>query len=318
MKMSGNPTMTPITATLLRGAFALLLAVLIALAGSAGDVSAKTKGTYMTTGKYADVNGLKMYYEVHGTGEPLVVLHGGFMNIEAMGPLVPALAQNRKVIAVELEGHGRTADLDRPLSYEQFADDVAGLIRQLGIKQADIFGFSMGGATAVRLAIKHPDLVRKLVVVSAGYDRASFYPSIIAQWPGMSVEGFKGTPMEQAHMEKAPDPKHWRVFVGKMKNFMMSFKGWPASDVQAIKAPVLLVIADADLIRPEYAVEMFRLLGGARPHGGMGPLPASQFAVVPGTTHFNILYRTDLLLPMVTPFLDAKVQPATQAPAAAR
>lgn len=256
-------------------------------------------------GNYATVNGLKMYYEIHGTGRPLVLLHGGFMVIEALGTLLPALAQNRQVIAVELEGHGRTADLDRPLSYDQMAEDVAGLIRQLGIKQADLFGFSLGGLIALRLTVRYPELVRKLVLVSAIYSNEGYYPATMAGWPTMSAEAFAGSPAEQLYTQVAPNPAHWPVFIDKIKHTMMSFKGWPASDIQSIKLPTLLLLGDADLVRPEYAVEMFRLLGGAREDGGMQGVPDSQLAILPGTTHFDILDRLDLLLPIVTPFLDA-------------
>ena len=256
-----------------------------------------------TAGSYALVNGLNMYYEIHGEGQPLVLLHGGFMVIEALEPLLSTLAQRYRVIAVELEGHGRTADLDRPLSVDQMAHDVAGLLRQLGFAQTDVFGFSMGGRVALRLTIQHPDLVRKLVVVSAGYSNDGFYPMTMTGWPSLSHEALAGTPMQQAYAERAPDPSRWPGFVGKVREAMMSFKGWPPEEIRAIKAPTLLVLGDADFIRPEYAVEMFRLLGGAPEHGGMGDLPQSQLAVLPGTTHFTILDRTDLLLPIITPFL---------------
>jgi len=259
---------------------------------------------------YASVNGLKMYYEVHGAGRPLLLLHGGFMSIDAMGAILPALAKIRQVIAVELEGHGRAADLDRPLSLGQMAEDVVDLLGQLKIKQADIFGFSMGGGVALRIAIQNPDLVRKLVVVSSGYSNEGAYPSITASWPNMSPEWFVGTPMETEYTRLAPNPKHFSVFVGKMKDMMLSATDLPASDIQSIKAPTLLVLGDADIIRPEHAVEMFRLLGGARPDGGMGGVPDSQLAVLPGTTHFSIITRTDLLMPVVTPFLDAPMPKA--------
>jgi pimeloyl-ACP methyl ester carboxylesterase len=247
-----------------------------------------------------------MYYEIHGTGRPLLLLHGAFMTIDALGPILPALAQTRQVIAVELEGHGHTADLDRPLSVEQMAEDVAGLLEQIRIKQADVFGFSLGGMTALRLAMRHPNLVRKLVIVSASYNREGFYPAIIAMWPDMSAEGFAGSPGEQAYLQSAPNPKHWPVFIEKMKHFMMSFQGWPAAEVQSIKAPTLILLGDTDLIRPEAAIDMFRLLGGCKPDGGMsGGLPTSRLAMLPATTHFTILSRTDLLLPLITPFLDS-------------
>jgi pimeloyl-ACP methyl ester carboxylesterase len=256
-------------------------------------------------GAYATVNGLRMYYELHGEGKPLLLLHGGFMTIEALEPLLSALAQTRQVIAVELEGHGRTVDLDRPLSQNQMAEDVAGLLEQLGITQTDIFGYSLGGQTALRLAVRRPSLVRKLVIVSAPYSKDGYYPSIVASWPSMSPEALAGTPMEQAYMQTAPNPDHWPVFVDKMSRALIDFPGWPQSDIQAIAAPTLLVIGDADLIRPEHTVEMFRLLGGARADGGMNGVPASQMAILPGTTHFSILYRVDLLLPIALPFLDA-------------
>jgi pimeloyl-ACP methyl ester carboxylesterase len=262
----------------------------------------------MTAG-YATVNGLKMYYEIHGSGQPLVVLHGGFMSIDAMGPLVPRLADSRQVIAVELEGHGRTADLDRPLSMDQMADDVTGLLDHLGIPPADVFGFSMGGMTALRMAMTYPARVRKLVVVSAGYNEDSFFPSMRAAWPQTTAAALAGTPMEQVYLTTAPEPTHWPVFVRKMMAMLSTFKGWSKEDVRSIKAPTLLVVGDVHDIRPEHVVELFRLLGGAPEHSRFDELPETRLAVLPGTTHFEIVYRTDLLVPMVNGFLDASGPP---------
>jgi pimeloyl-ACP methyl ester carboxylesterase len=259
---------------------------------------------------YAPLNGLQMYYEIRGSGRPLVMLHGGFMSIEAMGPIVPRLARSRQVIAAELEGHGRSADLDRPLSMDQMADDVAGLLDHLEIATADVFGFSMGGMTALRLAMKHPDRVRKLVVVSAGHNEESFYPSMRATWPNITAESLSGTPMEEVYLSTAPDPKHWPMFVRKMMAMLSTFKGWSREDVKSIKAPTLLVVGDVHDVRPEHVVEMFRLLGGAPEHSRFDELPETQLAVFPGTTHFEIIYRTDLLVPTVTRFLDASGPPA--------
>jgi pimeloyl-ACP methyl ester carboxylesterase len=263
------------------------------------------EGSSDPNGKYANVNGLNMYYEIHGAGRPLLLLHGGFMTVNALGPLLPALARTRQVIAVELEGHGHTGDLDRPLHAGQMAEDVAGLVGQLGIGQADFVGYSLGGMAALRIAVRHPELVRKLVLVSTSYGNSGFYPSIVAGWPGITPEGFAGSPMEQDYLRTAPHPEHWPVFVDKMKHLLMDFEGWPASDIRSIAAPTLLVLGDADIIRPEFALEMFRLLGGAREDGGMGGVPNAQLAVLPGTTHSGILYRTDLLLPVFAPFLEA-------------
>jgi len=255
-------------------------------------------------GKYADIGNLKLYYQLHGEAQPqsknrpLLVLHGGFMMIEAMDPILPALAKGRQVIAVDLEGHGRTGDLDRPLN-------LAALLKQLGVEKADMLGFSMGGGVALRIAAAEPQLVAKLAVISAHHKMDAYYPSIRAMWPGMTVQGFTGTPMEKAYLDTAPDPKRWPVFVEKMKQMMLFSTDWPDAKVQSIKAPSLLIAGDADLFRPESMVELFRLLGGARPDGGMAGLPPSQLAILPGTTHFGILYRTDLLLPIIVPFLES-------------
>lgn len=262
-------------------------------------------------GGYAAVDGLSMYYEVHGIGEPLVLLHGGFMTIDAFGPLLPSLAQFRQVIAIELEGHGRTADLDRPLSVEQMAEDVVVLLDQIGIRRADFFGFSMGGMVSLRIAIRHAERVSRLVAVSTPYNIEGYLPSVVAGWPGMTPEVLAGTPMEQVYAQTAPDPDHWPVFVAKMRASLMSFKGWPDSDIQSIQSPTFIILGDADLIRLEHGVRMFRLLAGEKIEAGMGELPKSQLAVLPGTSHFSILYRLDLLLPVIMPFLGVPVPEAS-------
>ncbi|MBR2815054.1 MAG: alpha/beta fold hydrolase [Reyranella sp.] len=294
----------------------LLAASLLAPAAAlAQSKMAEAQGA-KPAGQYAEIGGLKLYYQQHGPTQPkeaqkdtktrpLLVLHGGFMTIEAMGPILPALAAGRPVIAVDLEGHGRTRDLDRPLSLDQMAADVAALVKKLGLEKVDVLGFSMGGGVALRIAAAEPALVAKLVVISSHHKIEAYYPSIRAMWPGMTVQGFTGTPMEKAYLETAPDPAHWPVFVEKMKAMMLGSADWPDAKVQAIKAPTLLIAGDADLFRPESMVDLFRLLGGARPDGGMAGVPASQLAILPGATHFNILYRTDLLLPIVVPFLDS-------------
>lgn len=294
----------------------LLAASLLAPAAAlAQSKMAEAQGA-KPAGQYAEIGGLKLYYQQHGPTQPqdaqkdtktrpLLVLHGGFMTIEAMGPILPALAAGRPVIAVDLEGHGRTRDLDRPLSLDQMAADVAALVKKLGLEKIDVLGFSMGGGVALRIAAAEPALVAKLVVISSHHKIEAYYPSIRAMWPGMTVQGFTGTPMEKAYLETAPEPAHWPVFVEKMKAMMLGSADWPDAKVQAIKAPTLLIAGDADLFRPESMVDLFRLLGGARPDGGMAGVPASQLAILPGATHFNILYRTDLLLPIVVPFLDS-------------
>nr|WP_269669538.1 alpha/beta hydrolase [Paenibacillus sp. GSMTC-2017] len=261
-------------------------------------------------GNYASVNGLNMYYEIHGTGQPLILLHGGLATIDMMfGQLLPALAKTRQVIAVELQAHGHTADIDRPLSYEQMADDTAALIKHLGLKNADVFGFSMGGGVALQTAIRHPDVVRKLVVASAPYKSDGWYPDVLAGMASMNAEAMVGSPMHEVYVKAAPKPEDWSTLIAKMKQFQTKAYDW-TKDISAIKAPTLILIGDSDKVRPDHALEMFQLLGGGKADGSMGGLTNSQLSVLPDTSHYNILARTDLLLPIIPPFLDAPMPKA--------
>jgi pimeloyl-ACP methyl ester carboxylesterase len=262
-------------------------------------------------GDYAEVNGLEMYYEIHGAGEPLVVLHGAYMTIDAMGELVPGLARGRQVIAVELQGHGRTADVDRPLTYEQMADDTAALLRHLGIEQADVFGYSMGGGAALQLAIRHPKVVRRLVAVSVSYRSDGMHPEMLEMIPTITPEVFAGTPIEEEYLRTAPNPEDFPTLVAKLKRLDLEPFAWPPEDIRGIAAPTLLIVGDSDVVRLEHAVELFRLLGGGV-MGDLAGLPQSQLAVLPGTSHFiptgsGLLDRTDWLLSLIPPFLDAPI-----------
>jgi pimeloyl-ACP methyl ester carboxylesterase len=260
---------------------------------------------------YAPVNGLRMYYEIHGSGEPLVLLHGSFGAIDLWGPILTTLAETHQVIAVELQGHGHTADiLDRPLSYEQMADDVAALMEHLGIVHADGVGYSMGGTTGLQLAIRHPDRVRKLVAVSPNYRSDGYYPELLAGLQQMTLEIFAGTPEEAAYLRHAPHPEDFPVLVEKLKVLPQAF-AFPDEDVAAITAPTLVVLGDSDIVRPEHAVALFRLLGGGVPSDLTGSLPSSQLAILPGTTHRSIVgERADQLLAVVAPFLAAPMPDA--------
>jgi pimeloyl-ACP methyl ester carboxylesterase len=259
---------------------------------------------------YAPVNGLQMYYEIHGSGEPLVLLHGAFGAIDLWGPILTTLAGNHQVIAVELQGHGHTADIiDRPLSYEQMADDVAALMEHLGIAPADVVGYSMGGTTGLQLAIRHPDLVRKLVAVSPNYRSDGYYPELLAGLTMLTPDIFVGTPEEAAYLRHAPHPEDFPVLVQKQKVLPQEF-AFPEEDVAAITAPTLVVMGDSDVIRPEHAVALFRLLGGGVP-GGLVSLPSSQLAILPGMTHGTIvLERTGELVAMIEAFLAAPMPDA--------
>jgi len=270
---------------------------------------------------YAPVNGLRMYYEVFGTGQPLVVLHGAYMTIETMGEIVPFLAESRQVIAVELQAHGHTADIDRPLTYEHMADDVAALLRHLGIEQVDVFGFSTGGGAALQLAIRHPEVVRKLVVASASYTSDGMHPELLEITPTITPEAFAGSPIKEAYLRTAPNPDDFPNLATKLKRLDMEPFAWPQEDIRGIEAPTLLIIGDSDAIRLEHAIDMFRLLGGGV-MGDLAGLPKSQLAVLPGTAHFippgsGLMDRTDWLVSMIGPFLDAPI-PETERAAGGR
>jgi pimeloyl-ACP methyl ester carboxylesterase len=244
-----------------------------------------------------------MYYEIHGSGEPLVLLHGAFGAIDLWGPILTTLAATRQVIAVEPQGHGHTADIDRPFSYEQMADDIAALMDYLTIGQADVVGYSMGADTAFQVAIRHPALVRKLVPISGKYRYDGEYPEILASIQEMTPDFFVGSPYEGAYLRHAPNPEHFPVLVEKIKAFFAKEYAWPEADMRSIAAPTLLIIGDSDTVRPEHAVGLFRLLGGGVA-GDLTGLPKSRLAILPGTTHVSIVgERGDTLVAMIEDFL---------------
>jgi len=255
----------------------------------------------MNTG-YAAVNGLKMYYEVHGDGSagqpPLVLLPGGVLTIElSFEAVLPALAAGRQVIVTELQGHGRTADIDRDMSMTAFAGDVAGLLGHLGVaqeKQADVFGFSLGGGVALQLALDYPELVGRLIVASVGYNSDGTHPEIMdpAQWATSTrmptAEDFEQ--MRAAYQRVAPDPGHFdefRAHTGQAAGSM----SWTPAELGRIGAPTLLIFGDHDFIKLEHAVEM------------AGLIPGAQLAVLPGATHMGVLRRADLMIPLIQGFL---------------
>jgi pimeloyl-ACP methyl ester carboxylesterase len=254
---------------------------------------------------YAPVNGLQMYYEIHGSGQPLLLLHGGFLTIELWEPLLTMLAEGRQVIAVELQAHGRTADIDRPLRYEQLADDAAALLQQIAIDQTDVFGYSLGGGVALQLAIRHPQLVRTLVAASAAFKHDGWYPEILGAMAAMTGDVMVGTPLHEAYVRVAPRPDDWSTLVARVSELQTgedSAYDW-SEGVAAITAPTLLIYGDADSVRPQHAVELFHLLGGGVA-GDLGPLPPTRLTVIPGTAHSAMLFRTDVLHPTITAFLD--------------
>ena len=261
-------------------------------------------------GRYAPVNGLELYYEVHGSGPPLVLLHGGLSNIDTdFGKLLPSFAKDRQVIAIDLQGHGRTADIDRPLSFEQLAEDVAALLRHLDLARADLFGYSMGGHVALQIAIRHPHLVRKLVVAAVHIDADGYYPEVTEGIGNLTPEDHAGSIWQEAYARIAPHPENWPALIAKVSRYLVEFPGWPPEAIRTIAAPSLVVVGDADVVRPEHAVELFRLLGGGVP-GDLHGLPRSRLAVLPGTTHVTLVDRGDWLVSMIEDFLDAPLPDA--------
>ncbi|HEU4783088.1 MAG TPA: alpha/beta hydrolase [Ktedonobacterales bacterium] len=258
---------------------------------------------------YAPVNGLEMYYEIYGSGQPLVLLHGNLSTIgTSFGQMIPLLAATRRVIAIEQQGHGHTADIDRPFSIGQWTQDTAALLRHLGIEQADFFGYSSGGGVAMEMALHSPDLVRKFVFAGGtSYSRDGFYPELLAGSQNMKPEDLDGSPFQQAYTSVAPHPENWHQLVMKVAEMDRATVGWPGEVIASLKPPALLIIGDSDIVRPEHVVEMFRLLGGGVA-GDLVGLPRSQLAILPGTTHVMIPDRAEWLSSMVLAFLDAHVQ----------
>jgi pimeloyl-ACP methyl ester carboxylesterase len=256
-------------------------------------------------GQYAAVNGIDLYYEIHGSGQPLVLLHGAFSAIgTSFGPLLPSLAENRMVIGVELQGHGHTADIDRPMRISHMADDVAALLRHLGLPPADLFGYSMGAGVALQVASQYPELVRKLVVASVSYNSAGLHPGLIDGLAGLQPEWLIGTPWHDEYMRSAPRPEDFATLVRKVTEMNMKLPNLPDEAISTLQAPTLIIIGDSDIVRPEHAVEMFRLLGGGISGDGV-PMPKSRLAVLPATSHTMVVAQTELLSLLVRQFLDA-------------
>jgi len=253
---------------------------------------------------YADVNGLKMYYEVYGQGKPIILLHGSFMNIPLnWAHIIPRLAKDRKVIVAEMQGHGRTKDIPRELSYEGMADDVSGLLKYLKIDSADVLGYSMGGGVAFQMAVRHPEQVRRLVVLSGTYTHDGWWPDVEAMFGTMNADMFKGSPIQKQYDSLGNDPAKFPEYIKKVLSIDLKPYDW-SKEVKNIKSPIFMAIGDADGVRYEHALELFRAKGGGK-MGDIHGLPQSRLAIIPGTTHIGMMQHMDWLLPMLTDFLDA-------------
>jgi pimeloyl-ACP methyl ester carboxylesterase len=268
-----------------------------------------TETTTPTTG-YAPVNGLQMYYEIHGTGNPIIFMHGGISNINTdFGALLPLVSVNRQVIAVELQSHGRTADIDRPLRYAVLAEDIIALMDHLGLEQADLLGYSVGSAVALEVAIQRPERVRKLVLFSVSYNKGGDHPEMSGGMEDLQPEHLLGTPFADEYARIAPNADDWATLIERIKEMDKVVQEWEAETIRGIKAPVFLAFGDSDIIRPEHAVEMFRLFGGGVAGDVVG-LPTSQLAILPGTTHITLVHHADWLAAMIEPFLSAPMPEA--------
>jgi pimeloyl-ACP methyl ester carboxylesterase len=255
-----------------------------------------------SAGARVKVNGMQMYYEVSGAGEPLVVLHGAYMNIPTMGAIIPQLARTHKVYALELQGHGRTTDIDRPITYQNLADDVAAFMDAVGVPKADVFGYSMGAGAGLQLAIRHPAKVNKLVAASVAYDLKGWQPAFTAMIPTMTVEMIVGMPFAADYRKLAPNPDGFPELARKLIALEKEPMSWE-EQVKTIKTPVLVIAGDADVMTLEHSVALFRLLGGGM-MGDMGkPLSPSRLAILPATSHTAVITQSDLLHALIDPFL---------------
>jgi pimeloyl-ACP methyl ester carboxylesterase len=259
---------------------------------------------------YAPVNGLKMYYEVHGSGDPVVLLHGSYMTISNnfnWTEWIGELSKSRKVIAVEMQGHGRTADIKRDFRYENLADDVAALLDHLKIPSADLIGYSMGGGVALQCAIRHPEKVRKVVSISAVFRHDGWVKEVLDTYPQFTAEAFKGSPIETEYKKLSPTPDQFPAFVKRVIAMDLKPYDFGADKLKATRAPMLFIHGDADGVRLDHISEMFRLKGGEI-MGDMRPRSPSRLAILPNTTHITLMERMPVIVPMVNDFFDAKPQ----------
>ncbi|HLS47314.1 MAG TPA: alpha/beta hydrolase [Gemmatimonadales bacterium] len=273
-----------------------ILSATLLLAGAAATEAQEA-------GKRIPVNGMEMYYEVSGQGKPIVVLHGAYMDIPTMGRIIPKLAETHRVYALEFQGHGRTTDIDRPITYPNLADDVAAFMDAVGLEKADVFGYSMGGQAGLQLAIRHPEKVNRLVAAAVAYDLRGWQPAYAAFIPQMSVEGMLQMPF---FAEQAARNPAFPELIRKLIQLEKEPMAWEA-EVKQLKLPVLVIAGDADVSTLEHNVALFRLLGGGM-MGDMGqPLPQSRLAIMPATSHTAVITQVELLHAFIEPFLNGEV-----------
>jgi pimeloyl-ACP methyl ester carboxylesterase len=254
---------------------------------------------------FVPVNGLKMYYEIHGKGEPVVLLHGSFMTIPSnWQEMIAALSNTRQVVAVEMQGHGRTADINREFSYTNLADDVAAMLDYLKIGKADLIGYSMGGSVAMQVAIRHPQNVRKVISISAVFRHDGWVKEALDAYPHFTADTFKGSPIEAEYKKLSPTPNEFPNFIKRVISMDLKPYDFGADKLKATQAPMFFIHGDADGVRLDHIAEMFRLKGDEI-MGDMRPRSASRLAILPDTTHVTLMQNTAVIAPMINDFLDA-------------
>ena len=258
---------------------------------------------------YVTASGVRYYYEIHGTGEPLLLLHGGLGHTQMFGPVLETLAKNRQVIGVDLEGHGHTALGPGEISLPRMGDDMAAILKELGYREVDAMGYSLGGGVAFRLAVQHPQLVRRLVLVSAGFARNGFYPEMLpmqAQVGAAMADAMKDTPMYQSYVAVAPHAEDFPKLLDRMGALMRTDYDW-SEDAKKLSMPTMLIFGDSDMYRPEHEVQFYQLLGGGlRDAGWEGEtMSRNRLAILPGLTHYDIFLSPDLSATAL-PFLNGQ------------
>ena len=286
----------------------MLIAMLAtAAAAFAGEARAEEKAK---TG-YVQNNGVNYYYEIKGEGEPLLLLHGGLGSVDMFAPIMPALTEHRQVIAVDLQGHGRTALGERDISLTDLGDDMAAVLKKLGYEKVDVLGYSFGGGVGFRLAVQHPDVVRRVALVSAGYAASGFYDDMRvqqAQVTAAAADFMKDTPMYKSYVAVAPKPEDFPKLLDQMGSFMRKDYDY-SEDVKTLKMPVMIVFADSDMYKPEHVVKFYQLLGGGLRDAGWMRETMSQnrLAIIPNRTHYDVFFAPELVSTTL-PFLDGQTK----------